>query len=658
MRSGHRITGTPNHRLLVSGRDGLEWRQLGEIEVGDYAATQYGDELWSVIPARLDGFKASAAEDPAEPASIPFEMSEGLALLLGAFASIGRMSRSRGTVTFTSHAGKVVDRLSEAVGQVFGIAAVIRRPTGEVPRVEFTSKLVADFLGYLGCAERPADRHIPDAVLRSPREIVLAYFQGLALAAEPTMSGMAKWAITMDSPGLLDDLQAVLTNLGVVHDRIRKFDRVGAPGSDEVYAVGEQAENLLAMLPFLEPKKAALAVALQSLGRHPDRNAADVVPGLSPYELYRLLPRGARSDFSYLCDPRAMCVSRRSLERVAAVPGVHLPQWVRAVLEDNLHFSPVQSVAYAGDRDVFDLSVPTTKAFVGNGMVNHNTVNMPEEATVEEVEQLHIEAWQLGLKAVAIYRDNCKVGQPLAMTKKGVVAGSGDSAATAEVHDVELARKVAELEKALQRQTVVVKQPIRERLPRRRRSSTFKFRVADCEGYVTVGEYDDGRPGEVFMQVSKQGSTLAGIMDAFAVAVSLGLQHGVPLATFVRKYTNMRFEPAGMTDDPELRIASSLVDYIFRRLAVDYLTYDERAEMGILTTGERLQPTLPGVEEVTTQSSSIVEEMSPTEAPPTPPAAPSMRQIDAPYCYQCGVQMQRAGSCFACPSCGTTSGCS
>jgi ribonucleoside-diphosphate reductase alpha chain len=187
---------------------------------------------------------------------------------------------------------------------------------------------------------------------------------------------------------------------------------------------------------------------------------------------------------------------------------------------------------------------------------------------------------------------------------------------------------------------------------------TFKFRVADCEGYVTVGEYDDGRPGEVFMQVSKQGSTLAGIMDAFAVAVSLGLQHGVPLATFVKKYTNMRFEPAGMTDDRELRIASSLVDYIFRRLAVDYLTFDERAELGILTTDERLQPTLPGVEEVTTPSSSVVEEMTEDRASAGPVAIVNPRPLDAPYCYQCGVQMQRAGSCFACPSCGSTSGCS
>ncbi|HWG74887.1 MAG TPA: vitamin B12-dependent ribonucleotide reductase [Acidimicrobiales bacterium] len=274
------------------------------------------------------------------------------------------------------------------------------------------------------------------------------------------------------------------------------------------------------------------------------------------------------------------------------------------------------------------------------------TVNVPEEVTVEEVEQIHIEAWQLGIKAIAMYRDNCKVAQPLATAKKTL---ANPDASEAEVHDAQLALKVAELETALERHTVVVKQPVRERLPRRRRSTTFAFRVADCEGYVTVGEYDDGRAGEVFMKVSKQGSTLAGIMDAFAIAVSLGLQHGVPLATYVKKYTNMRFEPAGMTDDPELRIAQSLVDYIFRRLAVDYLSPEERAELGVMTTGERMQPTLPGVEETTTPSSSVVEPSLPLSMVDT---------ADAPYCYQCGVQMQRAGSCHACPSCGTTSGCS
>jgi len=262
------------------------------------------------------------------------------------------------------------------------------------------------------------------------------------------------------------------------------------------------------------------------------------------------------------------------------------------------------------------------------------TVNLPETATVDEVEQLHIEAWQLGLKAVAIYRDNCKVGQPLATTKMA-------SPASPEAHDAELAIKLAELENALKLQTVVVKKPVHEHMPRKRKSSTFSFRVADCEGYVTVGEFPDGRPGEVFISVSKQGSTLAGIMDAFAISVSMGLQHGVPLATYVRHFTNMRFEPAGMTDDAELRFASSLVDYIFRRLAVEYMGRAERIDLGVLTVSERLQPTLPGVEE----AANVDQPIGPASS-------------DAPYCYQCGVQMQRAGSCFACPSCGTTSGCS
>ena len=314
------------------------------------------------------------------------------------------------------------------------------------------------------------------------------------------------------------------------------------------------------------------------------------------------------------------------------------------------------------------------------------TVNLPEDVTVEDVEQLHIDAWKLGIKAVAVYRDNCKVAQPLSTTKKDGAEESLDEPAgsEAEAHARELSAKIVELEAALvheqsRTQETLLVGAVRERLPRRRKSSTFSFRVADCEGYVTVGEYEDGRPGEVFMKVSKQGSTLAGIMDAFSISVSLGLQHGVPLSTYVRKYANMRFEPAGITDDPDLRIATSLVDYIFRRLAVDYLPLEERAELGILSTAERMQPTLPGVEETATPSSGIVEAeaIDPTvtlttepgaAAPPAPAAragavpadAPLARaeQRDAPYCYQCGNAMQRAGSCYVCSSCGTTSGCS
>jgi ribonucleoside-diphosphate reductase alpha chain len=299
------------------------------------------------------------------------------------------------------------------------------------------------------------------------------------------------------------------------------------------------------------------------------------------------------------------------------------------------------------------------------------TVNLPEDVTVEDIEQLHIDAWRLGIKAVAIYRDNCKVAQPLSTTKKegGDIAPPGSDA---EAKDRAIAERIAELEAALAHERgrkvdSVVVGAVRERLPRRRNSKTFAFRVADCEGYVTVGEYEDGRPGEVFINVSKQGSTLAGIMDAFSISLSLGLQHQVPLATYVRKYTNMKFEPAGITDDAELRIATSLVDYIFRRIALDYLSLEERTELGILSTAERTQPTLPGVEEMATPSVNLIDDgLSPhpeflaPEPRTTGGVQPLARaeQRDAPYCYSCGNAMQRAGSCYVCGSCGTTSGCS
>jgi ribonucleoside-diphosphate reductase alpha chain len=295
------------------------------------------------------------------------------------------------------------------------------------------------------------------------------------------------------------------------------------------------------------------------------------------------------------------------------------------------------------------------------------TVNMPSEATIEEIEALHMDAWRLGLKAVAIYRDNCKVAQPLSTAKKDDPAGAVLEPAAAATQVIE---RIVEK---------IVNKPIREKLPRSRRSRTFEFRVADCKGFVTVGEYVDGRPGELFIRVSKQGSTLAGIMDAFAISVSHGLQYGVPLRAFVEAYTNMRFEPAGMTDDPDIRFAASIMDYLFRRLALDYMSIEERAELGILSINERLEPTLPGIEESiieTAQGHDVVADpksipsasdlaaqlesglMAPAPVDPQQPKLISRPNADAPMCMQCGVQMVRAGSCHACPSCGSTSGCS
>lgn len=280
------------------------------------------------------------------------------------------------------------------------------------------------------------------------------------------------------------------------------------------------------------------------------------------------------------------------------------------------------------------------------------TVNMPESATVEDIEQLHLDSWKLGIKAVAIYRDNCKVAQPLSMAKK---AGSEEKpseevATTQVVANPVLTGGVA----------------IRQPLPKVRNSKTFSFTVADCHGYLIVGEYEDGRPGELFIDVAKMGSTLSGLMDSFARSVSYGLQHGVSLKVYVKGMTSISFAPSGITDDSDIRTATSLVDYIFRRLALNYLSFDDRLELGLASIDDMPveQTTLvdvpalavtPQAQVLTVEApvAPVVAQQSVTPKPSATHAASS-----APMCYNCGNQTQKAGSCYVCTTCGSTTGCS
>jgi ribonucleoside-diphosphate reductase alpha chain len=296
------------------------------------------------------------------------------------------------------------------------------------------------------------------------------------------------------------------------------------------------------------------------------------------------------------------------------------------------------------------------------------TVNMPESATVEEVEEIYFEAWKLGVKALAIYRDNCKVGQPLSAKKKDTAEEKAEESAAVE----------PKVEK------VVEYRPVRKRLPKGRPGITTSFTVGGAEGYMTANSYPDDGLGEVFLKMSKQGSTLAGMMDAFSIAVSVGLQYGVPLETYVSKFTNMRFEPAGMTDDPDVRMAQSIVDYIFRRLALDFLPFETRSALGIHSAEERqrhletgsYEPSEDEVDvEGLAQSAPRAQELKAVATPkadaeaakPAPQQAHTSAELvemqlgiqaDAPLCFSCGTKMQRAGSCYICEGCGSTSGCS
>jgi ribonucleoside-diphosphate reductase alpha chain len=294
------------------------------------------------------------------------------------------------------------------------------------------------------------------------------------------------------------------------------------------------------------------------------------------------------------------------------------------------------------------------------------TVNMPEEATIEEVEQLHIDAWRMGLKAVAIYRDNCKVAQPLAMAKKEAKAVEVPAVAA-------ITAPTPAVTTSTVNDRIVVKGAVRRLLPRRRNGKTYKFQIADLKGFFTVSEYEDGTPGELFVNVSKQGSTLSGLMDSFAISVSHGLQYGVPLKSYVKTLMSSSFAPSGITDDEDIRTASSITDYIFRRLALDYLSFDDRLELGLATMDDmpELQQSMLLTDDKTTDGQLVGVTTDQTELEPTASAQPAAvsfgqpttakkvgKDSTAPLCYNCGNQTQRAGSCYVCSSCGSTTGCS
>jgi ribonucleoside-diphosphate reductase alpha chain len=264
------------------------------------------------------------------------------------------------------------------------------------------------------------------------------------------------------------------------------------------------------------------------------------------------------------------------------------------------------------------------------------TVNLPEQATVEDIEQLHVDAWKLGIKAIAIYRDNCKVAQPLSVSKKD--DKKADAPASAEAVHV----------------------PMRRKLPKTRPSQTISFRVGDAKGYITAGEYPGDGLGEIFVKLGKQGSTLSGLLDAFAISVSIGLQYGVPLESYVSKFMNMRFEPAGMTDDAEIRFSTSLVDYLARKLAIEYLPYDQREGLGIFTLEERTRMLDEGAGQEDTAVPTAPSAEAVTKAAELPKLDGGSVPVDhdAPMCFECGIKMKRAGACHVCESCGTTSGCS
>ena len=393
---------------------------------------------------------------------------------------------------------------------------------------------------------------------------------------------------------------------------------------DEAVSLGEQHGFRNAQASVLAPTG--------TIGLMMDCDTTGIEPELALVKTKKLVG-GGTMQFVNQTVPRALDKLGYDAEQVddivayiaehnSVVDAPHLKTEHHAVFDTAMGAQPIH---YMGHVRMMAAAQPFISGAISK------TVNMPEEATVEEVEQLFIESWKLGLKAVAIYRDNCKVAQPLSADKKKAV-GAGAAG--------ELAH------------------PVRKRLPMSRPSTTTSFQVGDAEGYVTAGSYPDDGLGEIFLKTSKQGSTLAGVMDAFAIAVSIGLQYGVPLETYVSKFINTKFEPSGMTNDPDIRFATSMIDYVFRRLAIDYLPPETREGLGIKSIAERTESAQEELAAKTEQPALQAPRHSEPAQAIDIVERSTAKANDAPLCYSCGSKMQPAGSCYVCSSCGSTSGCS
>jgi ribonucleoside-diphosphate reductase alpha chain len=307
-----------------------------------------------------------------------------------------------------------------------------------------------------------------------------------------------------------------------------------------------------------------------------------------------------------------------------------------------------------------------TQPFISGAI--SKTVNEPREATVEEIERAYVESWRLGAKAISIYRDGSKRTQPLNTSKAGVAdtrnavsVGAGFNRPDGSGADLSGPREIV-------REVVkVVETPKRRKLPDERNAITHKFDIAGHEGYITVGLFEDGTPGEIFLVMAKEGSTISGFADAFAQAISYALQFGVPLQALVDKFSHARFEPSGLTKNPEIRFAKSIVDYIFRWLATKFLSPEAQYHAGVNIEapgdGEGVRGKGEGGRAglgSRTQSSVSVSDVGAGFSRPDPKPtsfAAIQNQEDAPPCSTCGSIMIRSGSCYKCTNCGTTSGC-
>jgi hypothetical protein len=573
---GRTLEGTPNHRVKVANREGYDWKRLDEIGLEDFVSLRLGTEMWAMEALALN-FQPTALYGNQKQIRWPTEMSPELARLLGSFSAEGSIARSTWAVQITNNTDAVLDRCRRAVAELFGLEGRVSVDARNgVKSVIWNSKTLVEFFDYVGASGDAGTKEIPWAVLQSPRECVREYIGGLWLDGYVRgKDGMV--AICLKAEGLVRQLQVLLNNFGLRANIIIKHNRQYERDYHELCIHGHDVVAFSELFQLDEPEKQASLTGWAE--RHQEKAEAiwsDVVPCYRELMQAAIAARRDTHSWRSVMDPRTIHTSWAMVAKFQEV--YKLPE-LSEIVENNIHFVQVRGVE-SGEREVFDFQVPGNHAFVGNGIINHNTINMPAEATVEDVKKVYWEGWRMMLKALALYRDGSKLSQPLNATddlaQAALSAEEEEAAAPVAALDAVALPLSAPVPVAPQVQIAerIVHRYIskRRRLPNRRGGYTQKAQVGRHKVYLRTGEYADGSLGEVFIDMHKEGAAFRSLVNCFAIAVSLGLQHGVPLEEFVDAFVFTRFEPSGpVTGHDNIKMATSVIDYIFRELGLSYL---------------------------------------------------------------------------------------
>lgn len=622
-RGGWEIAGTDQHRVMVAGNRGLEWRRLWDLRPGDWLAIRIGTDVWPEEDADLSGFTPSPAHGPQKVIRWPSRMNPDLAWLLGAYVADGAMFHQNYTVKLFKNDPSVLQRWVRIVHDQFGVDGKIRRGR-TCDEAVVASKTLVEFLTYCGMSTGASHKEVPWVVLRSSRASVLAFLSGVLLGGY-VVPKTQRVGLTSKSRMLVRQVQLLLANLGIWSNIIvKKSPKYGS--FYDLTICGDHARNLLSQIHLDEPHKAERANAILRMATR--ANPMDVLPFVRSQEVLSELPGSVRARYDSVAK-RIRVMANRRMTRSLAVrvlddPDVPAPDGVAFAVQNHLHFVPIVEVQDAGEQMVYDFEVPGAHAFVGNGIINHNTVNCPSDWTVEQVKAVYDLAISLGIKSIAIYRDRSRDTQVLesASSAQEPTAREIDGAQEVKVPRV----TVAPGQLTIPEVSVRWDSARPRRRPSRVRGFTEKIPTSSGKLYVTLNFDEGGHPIEIILTGGRQGGEVKAWAELAGRWGSLALAYGVPMAKLahgargIKGYQSFWYRP----------------DYVDRSV----LLHSGPDAVGYV---------LETVPEASAQAASG-QEVGPAQG--EAPDATEPAHGDVPCCPECGESLTPQDGCWTCKVCG------